>query len=102
MERYIGITGFKRIEEVIACKVDSMGREPIIMYGILTSAKTIINPSKEGTRRPSLDNLDSVLYEIPVNSLPTIHHCTYNRKFFTELDTILSKDRIYDRGLVKA
>ena len=100
--RYIGITGFMDIGEIIKCKVHSMGQEPMIMYGILTSSKTIAYPSKEGTRRPSLDNLSLLLEEIPIQSLPTIHHCTYNRKFSQELDIILSQDRIYDRGLVKA
>ncbi len=100
--RYIGVTGFKHREEIITCKVHSIGQEPIIMYGILTSAKSLTHPSKEGTRRPSLENFNSLLWEIPQGSLATIHHCTANRKFLTELDTILSKDSIYDRGLVKA
>jgi phosphoribosylanthranilate isomerase len=102
MDRYIGITGFKTIDEVITCKVNSMGQKPIVMYGVLTSAKTIAYPEKEGTRRPSLENLGALLWKIPIGSLPTIHHCTYNRKFSQELDTILSYDRIYDLGLVKA
>jgi len=106
MEKYIGITGFKTQEEIVRCKVGSWsyseGKGPIVMYGILTSKKSIAYPLREGTRRPSLENLSSVLEEIPFESLPTIHHCTDNRHFSEELDIILSQDRIYDRGLVKA
>lgn len=102
IKRYIGITGFKTKEEIDACKIISLNKEPIIMYGILTSQKTLNNPSSEGSRRPSLYQVPQLLEAIPKNAMPTIHHCTDNRDFYLELDKVLSYDNIYDKRLCTA
>jgi phosphoribosylanthranilate isomerase len=102
IERYIGITGFKTKEQVEACRQASIGLEPIIMYGVLTSQKTLIDPTSEGTKRPALVNITGLLEYIPKTALPTIHHYTENRQFMQELGQILSFQNIYDKGFVKA
>jgi len=102
MERYIGITGFKTKEEIDACIEESSGKEPMIMYGILTSPKNFSNIAREGSRRPAFINLASLLEYVPKSAMPTIHHCSNNRQISSELDTLLIADDIYDRGLCKA
>ena len=102
MNKYIGITGFKTEEEVNACYEASLGLEPIIMYGVLTSRKNFSNILSEGNKRPAFINLAHILESVPKNALPTIHHYTNNRQISTELDTLLIADDIYDRGLCKA
>ena len=102
MNRYIGITGFKAAEEVHFCDSVAKGKEPMLMYGILTSQKSIHSPELEGSRRPAMTKVQEILSTVPEYALPMIHHCSDNRNISEEISRIFSYDSIYDKELVKA
>lgn len=102
MRRYIGITGFKTVDEVYFCDSVASRKEPMLMYGVLTSQKSLKDPELEGSRRPAMIAVPELLAAVPDYALPMIHHCSDNRKIAEELSRILSYEDIYDRGLVKA
>jgi phosphoribosylanthranilate isomerase len=102
MQRYIGITGFKTVDEINYVKELARDNTPQIMYGILTSQKGLNYPTLTGSRRPAMQDITSLLEAIPKNGLPMIHHCTDNRNVSEEVLKVFSYDNMYDKGLVNA
>lgn len=102
MEKYIGITGFKTADEVKYVSSIAENGIPQIMYGILTTPKSIHNPESIGMRRPALVDIPGLLSHVPANGLAMIHHCSDNRELSDEVLKIFSYEDMYDKGLVRA
>ncbi|MGV8150346.1 MAG: hypothetical protein ACP5NV_01330 [Candidatus Woesearchaeota archaeon] len=102
MENYIGITGFKTPSEINYVSSIARNGTPQIMYGILTTPKSIHSPETIGMRRPALNDIPELLSHVPSNGLAMLHHCSDNREISDEVFKVFSYDGIYDKGLVRA
>lgn len=95
---YVGITGYKTRQEVKEAarlfkeqgflEKTSLYRP---MFGIAASNKRLADRRKGGTMSPSLDDIITLLREVPDYSLPVIHYATENRdKLAEELIEVFS------------
>lgn len=93
MKEYIGITGYKYMEEINEARkaYESAGinRDSEIgtMFGFLVSEKQAFDNSIESRRNPSLRNLDGLLREVPSWMMPTLHYCSRSREL--DVDNLL-------------
>jgi|GEM_PF-2869426 len=87
---YIGITGFKDLEEIQMVK-DANGiyvpaseyeknRQPPVMYGALTSSKRMDEPTKSGSRSPAYEKLPELLANVPAESIPMVHYAPRSKE----------------------
>ena len=76
---YIGITGFKTLEEVQAISkiFDNYefneNSEYLPMFGFICSHKRLENLNSEGKKSPSVNSLNKLIAATPEYSIPMIH-----------------------------
>ena len=76
---YIGITGFRTVEEVRQIN-DHVSRLPVgyFMFGITSSNKRLADPTSQGGTSPRLLDINSLVKEIDTHNLPMIHYYSSN------------------------
>jgi len=78
---YIGITGFKTVEEITAAK-DAFAENGIenkgylAMFGFLCSQKKLDDINLEGTQSPALSRIPELASGLPAWALPMMHYHT--------------------------
>jgi hypothetical protein len=86
-KEYIGITGFKTLDEISAAAHIftgagiTKGSNLTVMYGFLMSAWQLKEKDICGARNPALKDLPALLNAVPEGMMPTIHYCSRPRTF---------------------
>lgn len=100
IKEYIGITGFKTLEEINSLSTvfqQSLNKEYSGMYGFLISNTQLNKPSVESSRNPALKNLKTLINAVPENMMPTLHYCSSLRSLdLDNLTRVLEYDDLYD------
>lgn len=104
---YIGITGFKIMQDIHETE-KIFEKNPLLtgytaMYGILCSMKRLYNAFSEGKTSPSFANIPMLLDYVPTNSLAMIHYHTKEKETLDQqIKTLFSTENIYHRHVCKA
>ncbi|MFA6461950.1 MAG: hypothetical protein WCV90_06825 [Candidatus Woesearchaeota archaeon] len=100
---YVGITGFKRIEEIEG--VNRIVREEFssspyqVMFGYLCSEKRLANLEQEGKLSPALSHLPKVISAADPSVLTMIHyHSTNKENLAQQVERVFTRDNIYSSG----
>ena len=109
LKPYVGITGFKTVEEVeIISKIyrenGFLGeKEHIPMYGFASSEKRLANPHSGGRQTPSAKDLGKLVRACPEGSLPMIHYFTRDVEgLVDQIEDVFSIDDMYKNGDCRA
>jgi phosphoribosylanthranilate isomerase len=76
MKPYVGITGFKTIDEINA--VAEAAQDLHVMYGLLAADWNLQEPHRESTRNPPANRLRELVAAVPEHGLPMIHYCNHH------------------------
>jgi hypothetical protein len=102
-EPYVGITGFKTVEEVRELTRSFLDLEQryctryTMMVGLLSSAKKLANPSVGGTETPAVNDLAELARVCPRMLFPVVHYFTENReKLADEATRVFETNHLYD------
>ncbi len=104
---YIGITGIKTGEEVLALN-DALAEAGILgadkehpthtaMYGFCVSDKRLADYTQGGTQSPALNDLEQLLCLVPRGVIPMLHYFTNTKdlkRLYCELECLFISDRL--------
>lgn len=100
---YVGITGFKRIEEVeevnrVVQKEFSLSPYQV-MFGYLCSEKRLADPEQSGKNSPGLSHLPEIISAADSSVLTMIHyHSTHKENLAEQVERVFTADNIYSSG----
>lgn len=106
MKPYIGITGFKTVDEVVAAG-NAFGAHPVDgyvpMFGIASSAKRLADKRTGGEQTPAVQDIPALLTHVPNGSLPMLHYHTTNKDtLIAEVEDLFLIGDVYAHGLCRA
>ena len=109
MKPYVGITGYKTIEEVLHSAANfenaGFGNEKAYtgMLGFLVTQKNLKDHMRVGSRAPALNDLKKVMSAVPKSLFPVMHYCSFDpENIGNQAISAFKQTGVYEEDICKA